>query len=263
MSFWKWIKEEQRKYRHGKHRPTGTQNHSHPDTSASTGTGGAKETDPVAAAYQAFLAGQSSGLTIAPPSTVRFGHSIISAGATFAPFIKASLLIEMPKPRPLDIPYGGVQAGEITAYRAWLVGKIPYRHRFSEREYELCSIAHRHIWEPGEIVSGDVDQVVDYDYQRDMTLWGGVYSFKTRMNMFGDLAPYSRFFTQRPGVFSSLQSFPHLPHCVGMVFGEISIWGEVVKYTAGYRAQFAKITSFDDRHFGKVDIDKLRETYLK
>ena len=108
---------------------------------------------------------------------------------------------------PYPLEDGGIVVGEITAWRLWEV----------KPDGTLKSYAVENVWAPDEPMTGEP------------FLWGGhgtagVYAFKTKeafMREFG-VCLEARFLG-------------------GYVWGEVSLWGEVVEHEDGYRAQYARI----------------------
>ena len=88
----------------------------------------------------------------------------------------------------------------------------------------LLSLTSSAVWWPGEAMEGDVDTL-------------GVYACKEPSQ---DLALHLLFGP--------------------MVIGTVELWGEIVEYTDGYRAQFAKVRSFEissaPEHLTKALIEK-------
>lgn len=107
----------------------------------------------------------------------------------------------------LQLEDGGIVVGEITAWRLWEV----------KPDGTLKSYAVGNVWAPDEPMTGEP------------FLWGGhgtagVYAFKTK-----------EAFMREFGV--CLEGLCH--DCY--VWGEVSLWGEVVEHEDGYRAQYARI----------------------
>lgn len=115
------------------------------------------------------------------------------------------------------------------AWRAW---------NLVEAGSRLRSIVYEHVWEPGERVEAECagprpEGVAPYHPAPDEDCQCGVY---------GSLDPdLLRYYVQetrkepRPhGV-----KVPNLIPSESRVFGLVSLWGTIVEYTKGYRAQFA------------------------
>ncbi len=116
----------------------------------------------------------------------------------------------------------GIRAGEIVAYRAWLV-KVP--RWFRDGDDRLHSVYMRdYVWRPDEPASGDVRT-------------HGIYSFR-----------------------DAVLSRDQYRHCSEpLLFGMVKIWGEVVEHEWGYRSQFGKIVSLD---YGDPELlEKFRKMY--
>jgi len=98
----------------------------------------------------------------------------------------------------------GIRAGEIIAYRAWIL-----RERGPCRGL-LDSMFAAYTWRPGQIASGD------------NLYFHGVHAFKTLEQATDHYRSYGCEFH--------------------VVFGEVALWGTVVEHEKGYRSEFAKIT---------------------
>jgi hypothetical protein len=149
------------------------------------------------------------------------------------------------EPKPPAIPYAGIRTGELIGYRGWLVLE---RH-------DLSSVAHQFVWKPGEIVEGKISECVAGSAFWSDPIFGGTYSFF-------DASECEKQFS---GVDSS--KFPadcYVGHSftrvLGIAFGTIKMWGEVIEHELGYRAQFARLHSID-RVVGAVDLEALRAKY--
>lgn len=143
------------------------------------------------------------------------------------------------------IPYAGIRAGEIIGHRLWWLIQCP---GFTPC---LSSLAHFRVWHPGEIVVGDVDQII---CRYLVELRGGVYAFKH----FNDcLAAFRANGLSSPGMV-----------IVGMVVGTVKLWGEVVEHRRGYRAQYARVHTLDQIAYyagrgqaKQFRVERLREIY--
>jgi hypothetical protein len=129
------------------------------------------------------------------------------------PFV-ASFVAQMRTPLVLDdnslaasLKHEGIRAGEIIAYRAWLV----MAPRSSGSDWLRSVYMRDYIWFPDYPASGDVKT-------------HGIYSFRD--------------------VIRSAAEYSYSAHGV-LLFGKVKIWGEVVEHEAGYRSQFGKIVSLD------------------
>lgn len=142
-------------------------------------------------------AGTGSSFSIANPATAVAGFATTTGTSTGASTgINTGPLFED----------AGIKAGEVTAYRCWVL--------FPDGLLHSCSESH-FIWQPGIIAQGRSD------------LFGqGIHAFKSVLLM----AQY--------GV-NSLISKP-------IVTGTVELWGDVFEHERGYRAQYAAIKSIDD-----------------
>jgi hypothetical protein len=123
------------------------------------------------------------------------------------------------------LKHEGIRAGEIIAYRAWLV-IVPGLFRSAR----LHSVHMRdYVWHPNEPASGDVRT-------------HGIYSFREAI----------RSAEQYGYGYSVAKKGP-------LLFGKVKIWGEVVEHEAGYRSEFGKIVSLD---YGDPELlHKFRKIY--
>lgn len=147
------------------------------------------------------------------------------------------------------IPYAGIRAGEIIGHRVWFLLHESDRPR-------LCSLTHRFIWEPGQVVEGDITKELSpatHDYPQP--LMAGVYSYDSSATLHNDLE--NAFHWIALGILSHRNSIGNI--CAG-VGGSVYLWGDVVEHEKGYRAQYAKIRSLDFA-VGYCDLSKLRKEY--
>src|SRR5262245_59977611 len=126
--FYQTLNQAPRSMRHGKHRRTSPPAHGSPIVRASDSTGGTDEE-----------------FTIVSTTWYAPGSVTWVSAVDFA----------KPDPTPPAIPYAGIRTGELIGYRLWWILRSPKGTR-------LCSLAHRRLWEPGETIVGNVDQIVDY-----------------------------------------------------------------------------------------------------
>lgn len=102
------------------------------------------------------------------------------------------------------IENAGVRAGEIIAYRAWVLGYDGLLHGMFMSDYK---------WLPGAIEHAP----------KVHPTWGeGLHAFKTLNEAKQQYSCYS--LTD-----------------LGVVFGEVALWGEVIEHETGYRAEYASI----------------------
>jgi hypothetical protein len=151
-------------------------------------------------------------------------------------------------PKPPAIPYAGIRTGEIIGHRLWWV--MPGN--------ELCSLAHHRIWQPGETIHGDLEELVAGPVE---PIWGGTYAFSDAKHLGPEIAECQKACVlARKGL---AFVFGWDPYCQTstLVSGTIKMWGEVVEHETGWRSQFAKINSIDSI-FGPGNIDALRAKYL-
>lgn len=118
-----------------------------------------------------------------------------------------------------SIPYEGIRAGEIIGHRFWRI----------HHEVELESIATNYIWKPDTIIEGDIER--NYGFSG---IKGGIYSFrKDSLELAKNIKNFDR------------ESVVMLCQHIGIAYGTISMWGEVVEHESGYRAQFARVKSIE------------------
>lgn len=146
-----------------------------------------------------------------------------------------------------SIPHAGIRAGELTGYRLWWVTEA----------MDLCSLAHHFIWQPGATIEGKIDEPVDTNLFRLFDpLYGGVYCFFDFAGAEKDIRDVCKTTFPKIGYFD----YFHNIKVLGVAWGTIKLWGEVVEHERGYRAQFAKLTSLDGSH-GAFYLSDLRRKY--
>lgn len=151
---------------------------------------------------------------------------------------------------PPPIPYTGIRSGEITGHRAWLVTDT----------FDLCSLAHYFVWEPGKTVEGDVEKVVwTSPTGRTPNRFGGVYAYSSfdllRDDELFDISKTKHRFPHREdmnpsnlSVWDTIKLKDYMRNVVtylGLAYGTVKLWGETVEHEKGYRASFAKLVSID------------------
>lgn len=115
-----------------------------------------------------------------------------------------------------------ITAGEIIGWRGWFV-----------RQGHLRSLVAVNYWRPGKPMVGNVDETLE--------MWGshillGVYAYKELDNVARS-------------------------HLISDVIGRVKLWGKVIEYEFGYRAEYASILSLDYAVTSDVDLHNLREFY--
>jgi hypothetical protein len=147
------------------------------------------------------------------------------------------------------IPYAGIRIGELTGYRVWWI-----------IEGALCSLGHRRLWQPGEVISGDVDDTI----RLNGNIWGGVYSFasaeKREEVLLNEMQDRIVGTTRMAGLGISFAMLGPAHEAQAFVTGTIKMWGEVVEHEYGYRAQLSTVRSLD-RLYGPGDLEDLRNHY--
>ena len=107
----------------------------------------------------------------------------------------------------------GIRAGEITGYRAWHITNLI-------NGMKLMSVFASHLWTPGALEKSDRD--VD-----DCITGTGFHAFTTPENC---LREYGL------GLITT----------IGVVYGEIKMWGKVIEHERGYRSEYCKIIKLSD-----------------
>lgn len=174
-----------------------------------------------------------------------------------------SVPIEPFQPKP--IPYAGVRTGEVIGYRAWRVLE-------ENGDVYISSLAHHRPWLHNETIYGNIDKVVDDDHWmwQMFPLIGGVYSHFTPELVVEQTKDYleieypKQTYKTKHTMYELMlfgKTITETVNLLGIVFGAIECWGEVVEHELGYRAEYAKLKSLDRFH-GCFDFDKLKEKYL-
>ena len=228
---------------HGKHRRTSPKAHSDSANGTGAGNDGADafssavtpkkgtvfRTSLLAASWRILLGGQPLSAGIDPSQ----GTGLISNYHAYV------LLHE-----PSTIPYAGIRAGEITGHRAWFL-----------YQGKLCSIAHFFLWEPGKVITGDINAHVGRIWNPIM---GGVYAFSTLNHFRAAMAKWDSSWPKL--LYRNKFDYADPYQVDGIVWGTISMWGNVVEHEKGYRAEFAKITSLREA-LGQCYLPDLRKLY--
>lgn len=135
-----------------------------------------------------------------------------AAGPGAVTFHGIPIAFDTPPPAP-ELEDGGIVVGEITAWRLWQV-------RNTSEGLRLQSVIMLTIWEPDKPMEGaPVGNSLRVE---------GVYAFKSH-------AAIAKEF----GEFGALMGWGVTSDEV-FLYGEVSLWGDVVEHEVGYRAQFAR-----------------------
>lgn len=223
LKFHQTLNLAPRSAKHGQHRRSSSSSHRDPIVGTDYSAGGSDEDD------------ASNTVTI--------------SWSTLRTFAWEPLL---PEPKPPAIPNAGIRTGELIGHRLWWL-----------IEGQLCSLAHRQLWKPGESLYGDTNKLVSDWWLYDQPIWGGTYAYAS--------ADYAAQAVQShyDGLARVLASRTRPPILVGwspyheataIVAGTIKMWGDVVEHEHGYRAEFAKLNSIDSM-YGLGDIDALCARY--
>lgn len=154
------------------------------------------------------------------------------------------------KPKPPAIPHAGIRTGEIIGWRAWIV----------LNDYSLCSLTHFLVWEPGVVISGDINEVVGTTF--GAPIYGGVYSFKSyeycRKEFERSLGWADVYVPETILLTNNFQPV----EVVGLAVGTVKQWGETVEHRLGYRSQFARPLVIEEVHGRTVDLARLQSKYF-
>lgn len=166
--------------------------------------------------------------------------------------------------RNLPIENAGIRAGEIIAFRCWILTK----QEVVEGRYRLCSTYANCVWEPNKVVGlmpeADPDwpaiarenpaEVIAHQFKERkkidphdrLGVRVGIHAFKNAGYMMTEFAP-----SHDP----SLDRY--------LVYGTVALWGDVIEHRHGFRAEYAKINTLDaiDSGFRDDILDKLRHIY--
>lgn len=225
LKFHQTLNQAPRSLKHGQYRRPGSPAHRNPAHGAGDSTGGADQ-------------GNAAWTTI----------NIADLSRTFFTFDFAE-----PEPKPPAIPNAGIRTGELIGHRLWWV-----------IDGNLCSLAHKRLWAPGETVHGDTGRFVYHDYWFFMPIWGGTYSFFSPDQMVGEIAALieniQRVERLRNEIIIPSWEWSPYRETQTFVAGTIKMWGDVIEHERGYRAEFAKLNSLDVL-YGPGDLDTLRARY--
>ena len=111
------------------------------------------------------------------------------------------------------IPYAGIRAGEIVGQRCWRYD--------GHRLYSVYRTEYR--WEPGEPMKG-------------LNLRPGVHAFKHQISSY-------LYAIESAGGYLS---FPFSSPDEMFIVGTVSMWGEVMEHTGGWRSEYAKVRTIDN-----------------
>jgi hypothetical protein len=137
---------------------------------------------------------------------------------------------------PKDIPYAGIQVGEIIAWRGWRImfQKPEARNQKPEDRirkpesfayapeatpWRLVSVARENVWEPGEPMIGNINKQLPSHPWR-----AGVFAAK-------EVLTVRQCLRTGPGIYA---------------LGQVALYGEVVEHKDGYRATHAMPFSIDE-----------------
>lgn len=159
--------------------------------------------------------------------------------------------------RNLPIENAGIRAGEIIAFRCWILT----RESIVDETYHMRSTYAKCVWRPGETVGLSEeyrpDSYIIYDSiyrQRYLKIdphdrYGvrvGVHGFKSSAKMMREFRPFG------------LYDDSHF------IYGTAALWGEVIEHEEGFRAEFGKVNTIDQIDTGMGHdglLDKLKKVY--
>ena len=134
----------------------------------------------------------------------------------------------------LDIRAGdNIEVGTQVAYRFWRYVFPPY-----EAPIRLLSWVSSKRWHPRQFVEGTSPDVGEQ----------GIHGYKTMDDLIWSVR----------GDPERLVPRSQMSECDGVVIGTVALWGVIWDHARGYRAQFARPTSFISSH-GKRSQDALAE----
>ena len=134
----------------------------------------------------------------------------------------------------LDIRAGdNIEVGTQVAYRFWRYVFPPY-----EAPIRLLSWVSSKRWNPRQFVEGTSPDVGEQ----------GIHGYKTMDDLMWSVR----------GDPERLVPRSQMSECDGVVIGTVALWGVIWDHARGYRAQFARPTSFISSH-GKRSQDALAE----
>jgi hypothetical protein len=235
---------------HGKHRRPGSQAHSNPagESGGSAGRAG-PYTYGLSPAYSYFTRNATIYSNISDPGVgaldqVQMIEEMWRHMADLM-FYGTALWVA---PAPTPLPYAGVRVGEIIGHRVWDIVRV-------KGQWRLCSIAHYFPWEPG----ATINEVINRGNYARIPILGGIYAFAT-----DQLDPITKADIDA----MEFRGFPYIAAyadgrtaaIAGVAIGTVSLWGEVVEHTQGWRAQFAKLRSID-RVIGCATLREMRKEY--
>jgi hypothetical protein len=166
----------------------------------------------------------------------------------------SSIDMALPEPEPPTVPYAGIRTGELIGHRLWWLV-----------DGQLCSLAHRRLWQPGETIHGGIREIVDRNIWGTWQVWGGTYSFFDAAgyadeveHMLTNVKQFARM--KAEGAMWMGTNWIAYQETATFVAGTIRMWGEVIEHERGYRAEFAKLNSIDVI-YGDGDLEALRTRY--
>jgi hypothetical protein len=170
--------------------------------------------------YRKSSAQAHGGANQAPgPGAGTGGLATLSPGPNFAFSAVAGTAATSVDTTTPTIQDAGIRAGEIVGYRCWHLNSDGLLYSMYRSVF---------VWRPGEIVEGDVADLLE-----------GVHAFKDRLAV---------------GSFGYTRNNTRV-----VVSGTVYLWGEVIEHERGWRASKAAIASIDDSPY--YDARELRRKY--
>lgn len=167
--------------------------------------------------------------------------------------------------RNLPIENAGIRAGEIIAFRCWVLTKqaIVEGHHHLRSTYADCT------WRPGEVVGLDPEACPEWPAY---AAFEGPDKLEERRKRYLRLDPHDQ-----DGVRTGIHGFKsaswmmmefspsHDPRIDKyLIYGTVALWGDVIEHQEGFRAEFGKINTLDQIDAGlghEETLDKLRKLY--
>lgn len=184
------------------------------------------------------------------------GSSQASGGGT-GTYVTVTFPLTVTDPGPFPPPHEGIRAGEIVAWRGWIVREEGYALRspaiynYDSNEVvaytpprllplRLTSLVAAVDWEPGVPMEGDINGKTS----DSLPIRTGVFALKDGASLHDYMRSYEF----------------HGPGDPIYALGTVELWGEVDEHADGYRASFAAIRSIDAL-FGRYFTDSVSAFY--
>lgn len=188
---------------------------------------------------------RSSGASRSGPGGPKARVSLLPGSVNAVSYAGAGLIAPPPfvwpfgydQPEFSQIPYAGVKAGELIGHRFW----------FADVNSFLWSFTQPVMWEPGQVITGD-------PRKRHGARGLGVYAFKSSKDLETEAHECHQYVKSHlfplDGYWTEANNGVGF-RCVGVIFGTVYMWGEVVEHECGYRAEFAKVRTVSHYYGGR------------